>query len=281
MYLIGSDPELFLIDKQGRHVSAHDVIPGDKSSPHPVDYGAIQVDGTAAEFNIDPAQTAEEFSRNIEAVKEQLQQFVSTKNPDLFLIAKPTAVYETDYFKSLPGSAKAFGCMPDYNVYTGQATVFTRRRAPERTGGGHIHLGWTDGANTSDPAHLSKAEEVIRQMDAALYPASLIYDTDKQRRQLYGRIGAFRPKSFGVEYRPLSNAFIGDVELQKWVFNTAYRAMEMLGNGIVLQDDTTIAAYIKEIFDGKDPKLEDNVSYHYNLADTYGLPLLPEKYLAA
>ncbi len=54
--LIGADPEVFL--KVGKkNISSHGLINGDKKNPLKVDKGAVQIDGTALEFNIDPAST--------------------------------------------------------------------------------------------------------------------------------------------------------------------------------------------------------------------------------
>jgi hypothetical protein len=54
-FKIGADPEFFLRDKAtGKFVSAHGLIPGTKRQPMKVDKGAVQVDGMALEFNIDP-----------------------------------------------------------------------------------------------------------------------------------------------------------------------------------------------------------------------------------
>jgi hypothetical protein len=65
MILIGADPELFVFTRSGKPVSAHDLIPGTKYEPHEVGNGAVQVDGVAAEFNIDPAANEDEFFFNI------------------------------------------------------------------------------------------------------------------------------------------------------------------------------------------------------------------------
>jgi len=52
--LVGCDPEYF-VKKNGIFQSAHGLIMGDKKNPQKVRNGAVQVDGMAVEFNIDPA----------------------------------------------------------------------------------------------------------------------------------------------------------------------------------------------------------------------------------
>ena len=59
--LLGADPEAFVVLKDGGiPVSAHGLLPGTKDKPFPVEKGAVQVDGMAAEFNIEPAATEDE-----------------------------------------------------------------------------------------------------------------------------------------------------------------------------------------------------------------------------
>ena len=69
--LIGADPEFF-VKTLGKLVSGFSLIPGDKENPHPVDKGAIQVDGMALEFNIDPVQDEDSFFSNINTVLSQM-----------------------------------------------------------------------------------------------------------------------------------------------------------------------------------------------------------------
>ena len=73
--LVGADPELFLA-KNGQFVSAHNLLPGTKYEPFPVKSGAIQVDGMAAEFNIDPVENEDSFLSSLETVLTQLKSMV-------------------------------------------------------------------------------------------------------------------------------------------------------------------------------------------------------------
>ncbi len=61
-FTFGCDPELFVINDEGVFVSAEGLIPGDKQNPYKVPGGAIQVDGMAAEFNIDPVTNYADFT---------------------------------------------------------------------------------------------------------------------------------------------------------------------------------------------------------------------------
>ena len=225
--LIGADPELFLVDpNSGEFVSAHNLIPGTKYDPHPVQYGAVQVDGTAAEFNIDPAANSEEFSRNIYAVLDSLRNMV----PGYNLSVSPTATYNKSYFeKDIPPDAKRLGCDPDFNAWTCLENPQPNPgKVPFRTGAGHIHIGWTTGQDVYDADHYLECARVARQMDYYLGIWSLLWDPDPTRRNLYGKAGAFRPKGYGMEYRVMSNAWLKSSILINWVYEAAISGMRAL-----------------------------------------------------
>ena len=59
-FLFGADPELF-VKRDGEFKSGHGLIEGGKENPYPVERGAVQVDGMALEFNIDPAADEDNF----------------------------------------------------------------------------------------------------------------------------------------------------------------------------------------------------------------------------
>jgi hypothetical protein len=76
-FKFGCDPEGFIKNTQtGEYVTAEGLIPGTKLEPHPVKHGAVQVDGMAAEFNIDPASELHDFNRNIAAVINQFEKML-------------------------------------------------------------------------------------------------------------------------------------------------------------------------------------------------------------
>lgn len=284
-YLIGADPELFVqVTGTDQIVSAHDLVPGSKIEPHKVTKGAIQPDGTSAEFNIHPAETADEFSDNIRSVLLDLQKEVTTaaakKHLTVNLKVTPTAWFEESYFKKLPGKAKVFGCTPDWNAWTQKQTQFRGTKLPFRTGAGHIHIGWTSNEDTTDDAHWWDCLQAVKQLDAALYFSSLLWDNDKQRRVLYGKMGAFRPKTYGVEYRPLSNAWVADPDLHAFVFTTARRSMEMLDKfDSRFFEDVEVGSFIERTLDAREIARPELLSWHRRFTDQYGLPTLPDRYL--
>jgi hypothetical protein len=73
-------------------------------------------------------------------------------------------------------------------------------------------------------------------MDALLKPIEHLWDNDTMRRKMYGRYGAFRPKSYGVEYRALSNAWVRDPDLYDFIYNLSQYAVATAQSGLVLSN---------------------------------------------
>lgn len=222
-FLFGADPEVF-VRKAGRLVSAHDLVPGSKREPFAVELGMIQPDGLAAEFGIKPAKTLPGFRSRIRKVREILQKRLDEHGCEIFI--KPSVEFDKNYYQSLPEYAKELGCDPDYNAYTGQTNP-----APNagdsglRSAGGHVHIGWTQGADPTSQHHFEACRMLTKQLDVYLGVPSLIFDGDSRRRELYGKAGAFRPKSYGMEYRTLSNAWLRHKDLVTFVYEQTVAAI--------------------------------------------------------
>jgi len=227
---IGADPELVLRSvKTGQFVSAHDLLLGTKEEPYKVNSGAVQVDGVAAEFNIDPAESKTGFLNNISSVMKTLQEMVGK---DYELVSQPAVTFPESYFKSLPEKTRELGCNPDFNAWTGQVNEKPDGESTTmRTFSGHIHIGWCDNTDPTDSTHFQDCCEVAKQFDYYLGLYSLQWDQDKDRRKLYGKAGSFRPKPYGMEYRPLSNVWLRTKSLQEWVYNAANKAFYDIVNG--------------------------------------------------
>jgi hypothetical protein len=216
-FTVGADPELFVFNENGP-VSAHDLIPGTKSKPFPVPGGAIQVDGTAAEFNIDPSRTFEEFNSNINSVLECLESELPSGHR---LVANSYVRWSEEYFHKLPYVARELGCMPDFNAWTGRRNPKPKLKDDPtlRTAAGHIHIGWTQDASMQDLEHIDSCKYMAQLMDWHLGAWSVGADPDLTRRSLYGKAGACRFKTYGVEYRTLSNFWVLNEELRLEVWN--------------------------------------------------------------
>lgn len=234
--MLGADPELFLQNpNDGGFISAHEYVKGSKRKPFPVPHGAIQLDGTAAEFNIDPVTNVNDWISNIGSVMGSLKEM--TIGSGYVLAAEPVADFSPQYFDTeVPSSAKRLGCDPDYDAWDLCPNETPDGTRTFRTGAGHVHVGWGSGFDVFGAEHFDECARVARQMDYHLGINSLLWDGDNRRRCLYGRAGAFRPKPYGVEYRVLSNAWLKSEDLQRWVFTASKAALADLDNGVVYED---------------------------------------------
>lgn len=218
MVTIGCDPEFFLKGKyRGTNISAHGKVPGTKAQPHKLKHGAVQLDGTAVEFNILPSKTPEEFSKNIRGVIGEIREMVPDKYRFNF---SPSVVYAPLYFKDkIPEGSKELGCDPDFDAYQwGKPNARPDNSSAMRTGAGHLHIGWTEGKDTTDQSHVVDACLLARQLDCVFRMVEHLWDDDTERRKMYGNLGCFRPKPYGMEYRSLSNAWVKYPKLWPWLF---------------------------------------------------------------
>ncbi|MCR4308192.1 MAG: hypothetical protein NUV80_06560 [Candidatus Berkelbacteria bacterium] len=213
---VGADPELFVCDARGKFISAIGMIGGTKEKPRKIrkDGCAVQEDNVACEFNIPPANEVDKFIESINFNLDYLTKVVAKKGLSLSITA--SAEFDLDQLKH--PKAMEFGCEPDFNCWT-----MTYNPKPSsinrqlRSSGGHVHC------EIDKPPFL-----FARYLDLFLGIPSITLDEDTRRRELYGKAGACRPKSYGVEYRTLSNFWLKSDELKAWVFNQVQRAHQFM-----------------------------------------------------
>ena len=227
--LVGCDPEYF-VKKNGQFLSAYGLIQGDKKNPLKVDKGAVQVDGMALEFNIDAAASEQEFVVNINTVLAQLKSMV----PDYEHAFVPVAEFGQAYMSTQPKEALELGCDPDFNAWSDGVNDKPDGERPFRTASGHVHIGWTNGVASGDADHRYVCNGLVKELDFYLGLPSLLFDKDTKRRSMYGKAGCCRYKSYGVEYRTLSNAWLLSEERKRWVFRAVQKACDAFEQGISL-----------------------------------------------
>lgn len=221
-FKIGADPEFF-VKKFGKLQSAHGLIPGTKERPFKVNKGAVQVDGMALEFNIDPAENYEQFEDNMSSVLTSITAMI----PGYEVFVEPVADFGLEYISKQPKEASELGCSPDFNAYTKMANPRPDAQTPFRTASGHVHIGWTkEPVDIDNEGHLEACRALTKALDVYLGIPSMVFDTDDRRRSLYGAAGAFRPKPYGMEYRVLSNKWITNPVLRKLVYHNTMDAIK-------------------------------------------------------
>lgn len=234
-FLIGADPEIFL-KKNNKFISVEDkngpLIPGNKQNPYEVNGGAIQVDGVAAEFNVNPTGDFRTFYNNVRSVITTMRDMIKSKDNEISLIPVPTATFDKNYFFDLPKHTLELGCDPDFDAYkNGAPNPRPSTNEPFRTGSGHIHIGWGNNLSHTSTGHMEDCILVVKQLDKYLLKASEDWDTDHTRRKLYGNPGSFRPKKYGVEYRPASNAWLNSPKSVQAVFYITLGVMRAIETG--------------------------------------------------
>lgn len=223
---VGADPELF-VKKDGKFRSAWGLIPGTKENPHKVINGAVQVDGCALEYNIDPVDNADDFVAYNKSVLAQMQAMV----PDYEFAIVPSCRFNGNHFRALPEEAKELGCTPDFNAWTMDENPRPDNKTTMRTASGHVHIGFCENADVSSQEHMVRCATLVKQLDFYLGLPSVLWDSDRSRRAMYGQAGAFRPKPYGVEYRVLSNAWLLSEDRMRFVFNQVQKAVSDLIEG--------------------------------------------------
>lgn len=226
--LVGSDPELFLVNRDGMFRSAFGLIPGTKKDPYPVEKGTIQVDGMAAEIGITATDNEDEWVENHTRVMEQLRGMLP-KGYNFSIV--PSCRFHGSHFKKQPEEAKELGCDPDFNAYTLEVNPRPDNNTTMRTASGHVHVGFCENADITSPEHIQRCATLVKQLDCYLGLPSLMWDRDTKRRSMYGRAGAFRPKPYGVEYRVLSNAWLENEKRMRFVFKATNIAVKALLKG--------------------------------------------------
>lgn len=230
MLTLGSDPEFFIQTYDGQLKSIVGIIGGTKKNPKYIDDTgsfAIQEDNVAAEYNIPPSYTKEQFIQHILWPQEYISALIGTNK--FTINQQASAYFPQEELKTK--EAQTFGCDPDLSAYTLTYNEKPENTAPTfRTCGGHIHFG----VENKSPKNILR---IIKAMDRTLGVWSVIVDKDRERRKLYGKAGCFRPQKHGGEYRTLSNFWIFNPELISEVWDRAQAAETLTINEL---EDTLI-----------------------------------------
>ncbi len=221
---VGTDPEIFAIDKNGIYRSLIGKLGGSKRDPLPTKHGFVQEDNVAGEFNIHPAYSEDEFTESILNVMGDIREILVPLN--LSIDISPIALFPEEELKH--ELAQTAGCDPDFDgwdyIVNDPPDLSSTQK---RSGGGHIHISWNK--VNEDPFHRATLSRV---MDITAGIPSILMDDSVERRSLYGKASCHRPKmrqsgdAFdGIEYRALSNFWIRSEQSIRWAYNTVREAV--------------------------------------------------------
>ncbi|WPH64730.1 hypothetical protein [Vibrio phage vB_VpaP_SJSY21] len=221
---IGADPELFVLVAGvpssmagilGFSKTHKLIIPG---APY-----RFQEDNVLLEFDIDPADNFVTFNSYIESALTAAKDIAAKHGMTTGKIC--SHVYSEEELAKFDQSAFVFGCDADYNVLTGRKNRIPRANAGLRSAGGHVHLGFDISPDFGDK-FVETQMNVGIACDYFLGLHSILEDSDKRRREIYGKAGAVRFKEYGIEYRTLSNYWIFSDEKRKAIYLRAQSAVE-------------------------------------------------------
>ena len=244
---LGSDPEVLLQDSSGSPVSVIGLIRADKWNPMQIpdmeEGFTLQEDNVSLEYGIPPASSADEYVSHIQRVMKKSLAYV----PNLSFSKLSCVIYPEEQMRH--PLAYVFGCEPDFNAWTGGMNKKPEPPHPlMRSAGGHIHV------ETDKPPL-----DVVRAMDLFLGVPSVLMDNGEMRKQLYGEAGAHRVKPYGVEYRTLSNFWIFEEKLIRWVWRNTERSINTKVDVLAAQD------LILEAINGNNKKVAEALVNQYNL----------------
>lgn len=213
----GCDPEFF-VSQNGVYMPAEITgVVGTKKKPMALPSGgAVQIDGCALEFNIAPAKDVDEFDKNIEMTLADIRKIVSE---DIAFDFRSDVMFTKSAWEKVSEINKELGCEPDYDAYTRSAKTPPAGSAekPFRTAAGHIHIGFTK-ADPSDPKHIFDCAMIAMFLDRYVATIEAAWSVPSKRKELYGSLGSFRPKPYGLEYRVLGNDWVNDKIVRRFVF---------------------------------------------------------------
>jgi len=222
--MVGSDPEIFVVDKDGEVIPAWKFLGGksEKKNLGRASTGgsrAVYWDGFQAEFETYAATClswqVDSVQRGLECVLQNARAYDKHARLSLASVL-PVPQHELDTAKS---EHVEFGCMPSFNAYGIEGKRLPGREVPIRFAGGHIHFG--------GPLNDVTLKRTVKALDAILGVAcvSLFENQDNPiRREFYGQPGEYRTPPHGMEYRTLSNAWLAHPLVMNMVFDLARRA---------------------------------------------------------
>ena len=213
---LGTDTEFF-VQKNSHVCSAIGLLHGSKSEPFVVKDGNLQEDNVLAEMAVDPCKDVTEWIEKIASVKNDLRLSLSFTGHTT--VCKSSHHFTKDQLLGYGSMAMEMGCSPDYNVYEKEVNKKPSAKTTLRTAAGHIHFSYE---NNTDEATAS----IVKCLDVTLGVWSVLNDSDKYRRDLYGKAGCCRIKPYGGEYRTLGNFWIDSEAMQRYVWQVTAACVE-------------------------------------------------------
>lgn len=221
-YLIGSDPEIFVVNEDDTLSSSIGIFKGTKDNPIDIGEGCfVQEDNILVEFNIPPVTNLEDFLKSMNYSKNYIETILAPLGKKLYYSSSEIA---TEELLKQEG-AKVFGCSPSFNVVTESVSCLDINQldsevAKIRSSGFHIHLGYDNPTEEHN-------DRLVLCFELFVTLPLLNSDNDKyNRRKLYGLLGDSRTKDYGVECRSLGGYFLKDDSTLTLLWKQIQKALE-------------------------------------------------------
>lgn len=262
---LGCDPEFFFADRRGDVIGSEKILEGHTRA------SGIIIDGVQAEMNPGASSCRETLAGNISACFGRIHQILKSRGDNVTLKMDTLVDISERELNSLSDASRRFGCAPSTNIYSqGENKTSEIKANPatylKRSAGGHIHLGnylsgyldeKTYGGNSEYARQHDQAkrlEKAMKQMPEIMVPildivvanTCVLLDRqagNKERRENYGRVGEFRIKDYGIEYRTLSNFWLLSYPLMSLVTGLCRLAVHLVSESNEHND------YVKALFD--------------------------------
>jgi len=225
---IGTDPEFFIVDKNGNYVNAETMFPGTKEQPHIMKSGAgLQTDNVAVEFASPVGKTGEDFVEKLRATFNELFKMIPE---DHVMDFAPSAVFPDAELQT--EQAQLFGCSASYCAWALKENEQPcALNSNLRSTGAHIHIGRVKGDGNSFLHDPYGKVNTVRMCDSLHGIISVMFDQSDasiKRRELYGKAGEHRPTEYGVEYRSLSSFWLKSPNLVMMIDSLTQDALRLV-----------------------------------------------------
>ena len=229
-FTIGTDPE-FMLRKNGNIFSSIGIVDGTKQKKKKSGDYEFYCDNVLVEVALPPSKTRQNFIDNIKNCLIALSKEVAPYEPFI----QSSHVYDKSQLNCR--EALEISCTPEICAYemqgvAGDSTLF--ERVDLRSAGGHIHLGSEVILRTEKDFPVNKFH-TIRLLDLFLGIPSILIDKDptsNARREIYGKAGRFRDTPYGVEYRSMSNFWLGSPVFTGLIYDICEFTLNFIDQGL-------------------------------------------------
>ena len=198
--LIGHDVELIARDEvTGEPVSCAEFV------QETLDSCMVYPDNVLLEINTDPVPL-DEFVTHINQNKVDVEYFL---NECGLKTVWGEAEAEYPQHELCNKQAHAIGCQPFGNAYLlGVPLTPTTYNDNWRYAGGHVHLAYDK--------NLVPSHYLVKMLDEKFKKVQMKDHKNPRRDSFYGQMGAYREKSYGIEYRSLNNDWFNNPQ---WIID--------------------------------------------------------------